>query len=382
MIRISDIQKAFRTLVGWRAETPFMAESTESESGLTYQDAHPLATVANVSAAMPEGADLTACLAELQDNAASAVVQRFIEEKQLAKETRTLLDRGTLFDGNGRRSATVRKAGRLVGMEFDIRRSLGVTLKINSIGLQVTGATGVVKLHVMHSALQSPYRTIELDCTQGNGGFQWFAVKDLYLPSVLSTGETGKWYLCYDEEQMPLEMEAIGAGKDFSREPCGTCNRGNLQRWREMVQHVEVSPFAVTNPSKDEEGNPEMWAEDATIYTPMQNYGLNVELTIGCDLTDFIIQQRQSFASVLQKQLAYTALRTMYLNPSVRVNRNQSNVNRADILYELDGDATGRRTGLGYELERAYKALAVSTRGLDPVCLGCNNRGVNYRTIL
>lgn len=380
MIRISEIQAAFRPLVGWRAETPLLAEATESESGLSYQDAHPLATVANVSASMPEGADLAAYLGQLQDNAASAVMQRFIEEKQLAKETRTLLDRGTLFDGNGRRSATVRKSGRLVGMEFDIRRSQGVTVKIDRIGLQVTGATGVVKLHVMHSTSTTPYQTIELDCTQGNGGFQWFTVKDLYLPG--GTGTDGKWYLCYDEEQIPLEMEAITAGKDFSREPCGTCNRGNLQRWREMVKYIEVSPFAVTNPEKDEDGNPVMWAEDATIYTPMQNYGLNVELTIGCDLTDFIIAQRALFASVLQKQLAYTALRTMYLNPSVRVNRNQSNVNRADILYELDGDGTGKRTGLGYELDRAYKALAVDTRGLDPVCLGCNNRGVNYRTIL
>ena len=42
---------------------------------------------------------------------------------------------------------------------------------------------------------------------------------------------------------------------------------------------------------------------------------------------------------------------------------------------------TGRVSGLVYELSQAYKALSLDTRGLDRVCLQCNNHGVKYRTV-
>ena len=102
---------------------------------------------------------------------------------------------------------------------------------------------------------------------------------------------------------------------------------------------------------------------------------------MGCDLTDFIIEQRGIFATVLQKQIAAIALRTMALNPSVRVNRNQSNVSMQNILYELDGNTQGRQGGIGYELKKAYEALSLNTQGIDRICLSCNNHGVKYRTV-
>ena len=116
-------------------------------------------------------------------------------------------------------------------------------------------------------------------------------------------------------------------------------------------------------------------------YTNTSNYGINVEISVGCDLTDFIISQRSMFANCLQMQVAYNLLRTMAMNPDVRVNRNQSNVSRMDILYELDGNTQGRKSGLGWELEKAYRALSLDTAGIDGICLPCNNHGVRYRTV-
>ena len=63
------------------------------------------------------------------------------------------------------------------------------------------------------------------------------------------------------------------------------------------------------------------------------------------------------------------------------MNRNQVNVTRDEILYELDGAPQGRQSGLGYELKQAFKALSLDTRGLDRICLQCNNNGVRYRTV-
>lgn len=127
---------------------------------------------------------------------------------------------------------------------------------------------------------------------------------------------------------------------------------------------------------------PELWDNDNMLYTNTQNYGINVELSVGCDLTDFIISQRSIFQTVVQRQVAAIALRTMAMNPDVKVNRNQSNVSKMDILYELDGNTNGVRPGgLGYDLKKAFEVLELDTRGIDRLCLGCNNKGVKYRTV-
>lgn len=70
------------------------------------------------------------------------------------------------------------------------------------------------------------------------------------------------------------------------------------------------------------------------------------------------------------------------MNPDIRVNRHQVNVTRDQILYEVDGIAQGRPSGLAYELAQAYKALAIDTQGLDRVCLCENNHGVKYRSAM
>ena len=59
MIRIADIQNALLPLIGWHQDYDpqhQIDESlTQSESGLYYQDAHPLMTLQNVRSIMPDG---------------------------------------------------------------------------------------------------------------------------------------------------------------------------------------------------------------------------------------------------------------------------------------------------------------------------------------
>lgn len=128
--------------------------------------------------------------------------------------------------------------------------------------------------------------------------------------------------------------------------------------------------------------NPTMFDVADNMYTNAANYGLNMQVSVGCDLSDFIIDQKMIFANVIQKQVAANILRTMAMNPDVRVNRRQSNASKMDILYELDGNTEANRpSGIGAELRKQYKALDISVKGLDRICLSCNNGGVKYRTV-
>lgn len=421
-------------LVGWEQSfnpaDEIDNELTQSESGLAYQNAHPLLTLDNVKSIVPDtftyqypdwnaetayligdkvksaakiwiaivdnvaetpAADspywreynyLSDYLTRLTKNGIATMVQRFVEIKGLQKETKNLLERRTFFDGAGRINATLQNRGKLVGFEIEPVRSMGVTAKIEKIGLQMKGATGIVKMYLFHSSQADPIKTFDLNFTQTNGGFQWFTLEDCYLPYISNGNNSGgSWYLCYNQNDLPQGMEAINFTKDWSREPCGTCNKGNLETWRELTKYMLTSPFCIKAPTTFAQ-YPELWDIAQMTYTNTTNYGLNCEITIGCDLTDFIIEQKQLFANVLQKQVAAIALRTLALNPDVRVNRNQSNASKMDILYELDGNTSSNRpAGLGYELTQAYKALSLNTQGLDRICLTCNNHGVKYTTV-
>lgn len=440
MIRINEICEALKNVCGWeQSYDPAKAiddNLTQTESGLYFQGAHPLLTLDNMEAIMPDdwgiqypvwdaltqwkqnkvvqyGNDtngnklfwkakadnvgeeptedslfwskyniLSDFLERMTRNGIATAIQTFTQIKQLDKETRNLLERKTFFDGAGRIRATLQNNHKLVGFEIVPVRAMGVTAKIEKIGLQMTGGTGVVRMYLFHSSQIDPIKTFDLNFTVTNGGFQWFPLTDCYLPYISDKNNAGgAWFLCYNQDELPAGMEAINVSKDWSREPCGTCNMGSVEVWRELTKYLQVTPFMYNAPETFAE-YPELWDIAYTMYTRTQNYGLNCEITIGCDLTDFIISQRQIFQTVIQRQVAAIALRTLAMNPNVRVNRNQSNATRMDILYELDGNTSGVRPGgLGYDLKKSYEALQIDTQGLDRICLACNNRGVRYRTV-
>ena len=452
MIRLQDIQKALLPVVGWQQdynpERQIDAELCQSESGLTFQGAHPLVTLANIRAIMPDdylysypawnqlisykkgskvrhnsivwianrdtlgeepmlsdfnqdfnndfGSDSAGAwvkydmvsdfVRQMTVNGINTAVQTFIQDKQLQQETRNLLERRTFFDGAARLQATIDATGKIVGFEIVPVRAMGVTTKIERIGLQMVGGTGTVRLYVFHSSQVAPMRVVDLNFTNTNGGFQWFTpAEPIYLPYIPGRDGNGNdsggaWFLCYNQNDLPRGMQALNVSKDWSVEPCQTCLGGSIESWRQMTKYLQVSPFSVHAPSDFAE-YPEMFDIGELGYTNTMNYGMNVEISVGCDLTDFIVSQRGIFATVIQKQVAANVLRTIAMNPDVRVNRNQVNVTRDELLYELDGNPQGRPSGLGYELKQAYKALSLDTRGLDRICLQCNNHGVKYRTV-
>ena len=450
MIRIEDIKAGLEHLVGWEQgiipSEQIADDLTESESGLTYQGAHPMLTLKNLEAVMPEmsieyfpawnkykfyregtvvqhngqlfkaklnniaqeprtadfnddfnndythtnGSPIGSAgywalydaksdwLHRLQGQAITGMVQRFLTEKSLLKESKAILERRTFFDGAGRLANTVRNGQRLVGFEITPAYSMGVTAKIERIGLQMTGATGKVRVYLFHSSQVEPIQVQDLEFTKTNGGFQWFDLKDWFMPYISGINDSGgAWYLVYDQAALPEGMEAINVSKDWSREPCGTCNIGSVAAWRELTKFLNISPFRVQSSETFAE-YPELWDIAENVYTNTQNYGLNVEVSVYCDLTDFIIRERQLFANVLQKEMAARVIRMLAFNPNVRVNRNQSNASQFDLLYEVDGNPQGRESGLGKELKDAYAAIDFDTRGIDRICLTCRPVGVRY----
>lgn len=427
MIRIADIQDKMLHLVGWKqsydlSDIMLSSNITQTESGMYFQQIHPLLTLDNLRSIAPDFQNFnwqvhdankvykSGEVVRIDDSLYKAIqdvpaetdildseywtetnpfsewleektkasivklVNKFINMKLADKATKSLIENKILFDGTGRLTNKIENRNKLVGFEIDTVRSKGVTVKIDKIGLQMT-EPGSYTLYIFHSSNPEPIYTLTFEKTKANS-LEWFKPKDdILLPyESANTDAGGSWYLVYKQSELPENAQAVYKDRDWSTGPCKACSRSEFLAYQAWSRYIEVHPFYI---SEDEEFDPEIMN-----FTYDKNYGINLEVSAYCDLTDFIIKQRAMFQDVLSKQVAIDFLREFAYNPNIRTNRHSINASKLDILTELDGDANSmRQSGLSYELDIALKALSISTQGLDRVCLPCVNNGIKYRSI-
>lgn len=435
MVRANDIQEKLLRLIGWEqnydtSDLKISDALTVSESGLYFQQIHPLLTLQNMSCIAPDFNNITFpeynsekeyskgnvvdyqgtqykalqkaqgkqpdieseywvetnLFSEWLESKTKASIQkaiaRYCNEKTVEGTNKPLCESRTLFDGTGRLVDTVKNKKNLVGFEIIPVQAKGVTTKINKICLQFTKA-GEYTLYLMHSSMDAPVKIIKLNKIRDNSA-EWFTVDDLYLPYQSEYNDAGgSWYLCYFQSELPEGSQAIRKDKDWSKEPCGSCSRRELITWMAWSKYLEIHPFFVNEELiNTEDESLHLWDVENNQYTYDNNYGLNLEVTVSCDITDFIVEQRMMFQDVIAKQVAVDMLREFAYNSNVRTNRHSINASRLDILYEVDGDSSSmKKSGLSYQLDMAFKAIKLSTSGIDRVCLPCQNNGIKYRTV-
>lgn len=444
MYRADAIKEKFIHLLGWRqhydtSDFSITENLTESESGQYFQDIHPLITLDNIYSVAPDFSNFdceewskiieynTGKIVKLkllsfnedyntafekntgfafyrakrfnvdknpeispddwqhvdlfsewleQKTAASILkaIESYYSAKLADKTVRNLLESKVLFDGAGRLNDLVRNTNSIAGFEIIPIRAQGVTLKIEKVGLQFN-QNGRFNLYLMHSSNPQPIRTIEVDYTK-NGGMQWLETDDLYLPYMSDeTDAGGSWFLCYNQKELPEGMQAVQKNRDWSKEPCRTCNRIDYINWQIWSKYLEIHPFKTPAPDAME-----MWDVQSNVYTYQTNYGINLKVTLECDLTDIIIEQRKAFQNVIGLQVAADMIREFAYNPNFRINRMQQNFSRNELLYELDGDSQGyKKSGILYRLDTAMQALQVDTTGINRICMPCKDEGIYYR---
>lgn len=435
MIRIKDLNEQLLHLVGWQqsydtSEVKLSDNLTQSESGMYFQQVHPLLTLPNLMSIAPdfkntnfpehdanssykEGVVVTLedkyyksikdvpvnteitndefwietnLFSEwLEDKTKASIIKlinKFINMKLADKASKSLIENKTLFDGTGRLTNLATNRNRFVGFEVDTVRSKGVTVKINKIGLQFT-RPGKYKVYILHSSCDTPVYSFEFEKLKSNS-IEWFKPKeDILLPYESQEIDAGgSWYIGYLQSDLPENSQAINRDRDWSTQPCKGCSRQEFLAWQAWSKYIEIHPFYVDENQLLGEDEQMYFDPEIMNFTYDANYGINLDVSVYCDLTDFIIKQKQLFQDVIAKQVAVDFLREFAYNPNVRTNRRSINASRTDILYELDGDSSSmKHSGLNYELDLALKALNFSTQGLDRVCLPCINRGLKYRTV-
>jgi len=432
MYRPNDIKANLTDLWGWRqnydTEAFTISDSlTQTITGQYYQEVHPLLTLDNIKAIAPDFKNITygewligsqfrigdrVTVGELHYRAKAdnigltpetnptqwerfdafsewletktnasvlKAIRSFWDSKMADNQMRNILESKTLFNGTARIKNLLPNGSNFVGFELVPIRANGVTLKIDKIGLQFTG-TQDVTLYLYHSSRNQPIKTETFTRTR-DGGMQWFDVADFLLPYSSSDIDSGgSWYLVYDQSAVSVG-QAISKDKDWSKRPCGTCDRNEVSAYRIWSKYLEVHPFKIAS---DQLVGGAIWDVANNLYTYETNYGLNLQVTIECDITDIIIQQKKAFQNIIGLQVAIDMLREFAYNPSYKIGRAQQNpgFTKMEILYELDGDSQSyKKSGLGYDFTNAMEAVSLDVKNMSRVCTPCKNGGVRYKTV-
>lgn len=439
MIQVKNVVDAIYGLIGWRKDLSdnidIASSLTVSESGLYYQDAHPLLTLKNLQSIAPdfsnrvwdeydshktynkgnvvavyeqqsrESYTLYICLADgttgqdptssdkwahtdpfslwLEEKtraSISNVVSRFIYSVMPKGGTKSILEHRLLFNSVGRLADRVENKGNLVGLEVHPIQAYDACVKLHKIGFQSVNpddmqAPGRLTVFIKSSndlfgnVFNEVFRT-------GNAKTEWVEAN-----VDVNNRDGGQClYVCYDQKELEINRQmAINRTIDWSKAPCPTCNNVDYQAFMAWSKYLEVWPFYVARQNLiDDSNRMYIFDQQDIIYTNHTNFGLNLEISVYCDYTDFMIRNKGEFITLLMKQLAVDMLREFAYNPNVRANRNSVNVSRTDVMFALDGSS--EKLGMIKELDDLYKGINFSMRGLDKVCRPCCNNGLRYTT--
>lgn len=423
LFNIPDIQASFRTLVGWRQQQDPSAAAvkltalTTSDSGIYMQGVHPMLTLANLQSICPDftlyvypawssgtayavgdkvvlssvtyrcklahtnqtppnttywevwnkDKAFTEWLEQDMDGAAALFLNDWIGRKFAGQSARNIVEREQLYTATGSNNEKIANPGdKMAGIELRVTRSRGARAWLNKISLHLDTAQPLT-VYLYKYGNKNPVESISLEYTSA-GDVQWF---DLGWELK---GE-GAYYLCYSLNE--LSGQAYNDGNERTAWSAGWQLPGS--------RYIKAQPFNadivdVGGVGADEIENTLIVGGTEVFLTSKISYhedtnGLNLQFHVGCSYTDLVIEQRKNFATAFSLFWAKHLLHLLSYNPNARVNRQEANVNREDVMYELNGVAMNNSFSLHKQYEQAVEAILLDQTGLDKVCLPCKRKG-------
>lgn len=314
----------------------------------------------------------SAYLRRMYDKSVLNLIGSIFTEKKLNVQGRTLLGSSAVFSGSGHINDFITRDGKFRGLKITLKHP-DTTVSINHIALQLTGAQNPVPLKLYHSAVMQPLQTIDINHPAANA-YKWKKLDTpLLLPwTDLSTRTGGSYYIGYDEADLTvdaIERRNLPFYNNRSRD-CSTCTDvvENSNLFRQWSQYVDIHPFYV-----DEQ---DLYM-DGTIWDPADEhiesgvtYGINLQLTIQCDLTASLLLNSGVLAEVLVQQLKVDLLNEM--NLTLRDNqKSQALAQLAALSLDDRGDQGAKTPGELSRLAALKKAVSIDLNNLSKICLPC-----------
>jgi len=339
----------------------------------------------DVSPAFWELVDQTAQkIAQITSAAASKLLTRVFTDKKLNEVTKSIFENIQLFDGAGSLLNKEIPQDRFCGFEIFLKDNRDLITVIKKLGTQFTTTNPDFVLYIFHSSQSEPLQKIPLALAKAIS-FEWTSLPSTILKYLsYDYGVGGSFYIGYYEEDMADGCMAINKGYDFATIPyCRSCNN-DFRYWSSWSEYLRIQPFTVgasdivgIKPS-DLAGNPTLWDIHTNQYQYTKNFGLNLDLTVKCDVTDFLCRETYLFTDCLMKQVAMDVLNLIAFN----FRNNTAAKQTKDLAMYALNNKDNNTPGVSSKFEKAIKALSFDISDMNDACLPCDQKyGSNWATI-
>lgn len=295
--------------------------------------------------------------------AASEMIFDIIRYKKVEAESKTVVENLKLFDGVGSLNERIIKRGRFVGFLIRVSSQQGLQVVIDSIGLQIDTNINL-PIYLYHSSLAEPLNILQLSTTKAPS-FGWNNVTDLVLRANDSNFDSnGVFYIGYFEDDLIGQAQAIQRTSTWLKEPCISCSDFNYQSYKTWSKYVYLNAFSIpasyaTNGMNIAENTSRITFDSTT------NWGLNLSLSVNCDLTDTIIKNKNNYADALGMKVALKLLNEIAMTTRMNVIADTTRALAANELSVKDPDSLLNK----YKTE--VQSLSLDLTNMSSDCMAC-----------
>lgn len=311
-------------------------------------------------------------LRRVLNGAANNLFNTLFTQKKIYESAKTLLADTALYDGVGNLSRRVTKSGRFVGFKITPKQS-DTVITISSLGLQFDTLNPELPIYVYHDSQEEPIAILELDINKAVS-FTWktltTALKFYYNDDT--RGDGGNYYVGYYEDD--LIGQAIWRETQFNV-GCSSCNTINSTLYKRWSKYVSIQPVYIDADFLNEDKN--LFDVEQIINIDSQNWGMNLRLSVQCDVSNLICRNKFVFTDAYKLQVVHDLLNDMAY--SVRDNQLKQKTMQLAMLA-LKGDKQDYSKGIETDLSNAIKTIDFDLTDLNSICLPCG-KGVRVSSM-
>ena len=356
-------------LIGWRdhydpTEIPALpAALTATETGEYYDQYHPALRLDYINAMIPSNFALATFLEQKETEAITQLLNDVVTQKELANFCKDVVN-NTVIANPGSNGQTHLNEGRFVGVRFSMSEEIGLRAVLNRFAFHATAAQTDLTFYLYHSHQAGTVATFTFNSTQANA--QTWQQIDQAISYDNGSIVGGEWFFGY--YQNDIAGNAIKYNKlNWRTGYCNSCDGGRkTAQYQKLNKYVSMCAFYVPSASLPAVGT--MFDTDDTINTVTENYGLNFNISIKCNLTQYIKDNRFQIKTAIGKKVAVSILEMMKF--SGQINHLEENL-KALIIRDLEGDDVTQAQPLIHQLNDSIKALNMDMGNLASVCLPC-----------
>jgi len=192
----------------------------------------------------------------------------------------------------------------------------------------------------------------------------------MYSDSTDITG--GYYYLGYYEND--VTGSAITFKRDYFQWNKGFCSpcgyRSYDDKYKKVLNWMSMSAISV-NSGDFVEG--EIFSDEDVNYTPDTNYGINFNINIECDITNYLVENKSQLTTMLGNCVAYKIMKGVEYSQQ----RNFVNDDLAgSVQVELNGlESNEMIDSIAKQIQDSVNALTIDQAELSSVCFPCYKKG-------